>query len=114
MKPCPVCGCKPCRNTVIRHLKAVESRAHFFFGMVKKRVYVRGIGILPLCPARVIFHFRRVIWHHEHISEVTDSRSRKVSMREADDKGIAIVIPRAPVPLFLNLLRPELDHAEWH
>ena len=50
----------------------------------------------------------------QHISQVAYAGTAQVSMAEAKNGRVGVVVARTPVPAFDTLRRSELYHAEWH
>ena len=66
--------------------------------------------------ARLQWHIVAADWSQQHIAQITVTCSRKMRMREAEDRGVFVSISRRPLVALLegaNLgVRGELHHSE--
>ena len=111
MKTRPFCSGQTDIDTVIRHLKAVESWRHLLERVVEMGIYVGCDSLLARHVFARIDGLCRIVRHQKDIAEVTDSRTGKMCVRETDHESVGILVARAPVPCIADLLRSHLDHS---
>ncbi len=83
------------------------------------RDLLRAVGIGPQARCRILLRAAGADdiardGHHRDVEQVADARTAQVRVREADDRRVALVVARAPVPRLGNARRTYLHHAEGH
>ena len=114
MQPHPLGRGKAGANAVVRKGNRVFARPDLLERMVQPRIDMAYAVLLLVHPALGAFRARGVEGHQEDVAAIADSRAGKVRVAEAYDQSVRAVIPGAPVPRIVDLLRPERHHPPRH
>ena len=101
-------GSRKLGTHAVVHQQRIVAGSHF---LVRVRIVGRA-GAFDV----VLFATGRTdlahVGHQKHVTQVGTARAAEVRMAEADQYAVRIMIARAPVPAFMNVLRPNLHHAQ--
>ena len=95
-------------DTVAQQARAVVARAGHLVGMAevgpeaRLRLILRSAGVGHLADDG----------HHRHVEQVADAGTRKVGVRESDDRRVGLMVSRAPVPILRDARGSDLHQAE--
>ena len=107
------------------HARCSSHLRHHAISLQRHRVISRGIlllravGIRPQARLLVTMMSSSILhlahnWHHRHIKQVADTRTRQVRMRKTYHREVALVITRTPVPILRDAGWAHLHQTKWH